>query len=289
MSGENIPIVQFRKPAVSGGNRRNVRARKADSDSSEDEGGIRRDNLPSSIVAKTDIARSSLLSTNSVSSVNPKVSGVTAVFESSGSILPQQYAGDATATVEIDALNGIPGKVAGSYGPVKAPSFLRATSRFDYQPDVCKDYKETGFCGFGDSCKFLHDRSDYKSGWQLEKEWDEKQRERKRKLQEIQNNVKDDGEEGDVRQITASKTGDNNDGESKETKESTEFPFACYICRESFRDPVITLCGHYFCQDCAFKRNKTSSKCAVCAKPTNGIFNKARKLAKHIESIKNKD
>lgn len=29
------------------------------------------------------------------------------------------------------------------------------------QPDICKDYKETGFCGFGDSCKFLHDRSDY--------------------------------------------------------------------------------------------------------------------------------
>ena len=39
------------------------------------------------------------------------------------------------------------------------------------QPDICKDYKETGFCGYGDSCKFLHDRGDYKSGWQLEREW----------------------------------------------------------------------------------------------------------------------
>ena len=26
----------------------------------------------------------------------------------------------------------------------------------------------SGFCGFGDSCKFMHDRGDYKHGWQLE-------------------------------------------------------------------------------------------------------------------------
>ena len=53
---------------------------------------------------------------------------------------------------------------------MRAPANLRATVRWDYQPDICKDYKETGFCGFGDSCKFMHDRSDYKHGWQLERE-----------------------------------------------------------------------------------------------------------------------
>ena len=31
-------------------------------------------------------------------------------------------------------------------GPIRAPSFLRATCRFDYAPDICKDYKETGVC-----------------------------------------------------------------------------------------------------------------------------------------------
>ncbi|TWW70313.1 RING finger protein 113A [Takifugu flavidus] len=31
----------------------------------------------------------------------------------------------------------------------------------------------SGFCGFGDSCKFLHDRSDYKHGWQIERELEE--------------------------------------------------------------------------------------------------------------------
>ena len=41
--------------------------------------------------------------------------------------------------------------------------------RFDYQPDICKDYKETGYCGYGDACKFVHDRGDYKSGWELDR------------------------------------------------------------------------------------------------------------------------
>lgn len=80
-------------------------------------------------------------------------------------------------------------------GPRQGPSNIRVTQRFDYQPDVCKDYKETGYCGFGgvvrwflrhqakighdlncslaDTCKFLHDRSDYKTGWQLEREWEQ--------------------------------------------------------------------------------------------------------------------
>ena len=43
------------------------------------------------------------------------------------------------------------------------------TVRFDYQPDICKDYKETGYCGYGDSCKFIHDRGDYKSGWEIDR------------------------------------------------------------------------------------------------------------------------
>ena len=67
--------------------------------------------------------------------------------------------------------NASSGLVRGK-GPIRAPSNLRATVRWDYQPDICKDYKETGFCGFGDSCKFLHDRSDYKHGWQLEQDWE---------------------------------------------------------------------------------------------------------------------
>ena len=58
-------------------------------------------------------------------------------------------------------------------GPVRGNSFFRASIRIDHEPCICKDYKETGFCGFGDSCKFIHDRGDYKMGWQIEREFNE--------------------------------------------------------------------------------------------------------------------
>ena len=60
-------------------------------------------------------------------------------------------------------------KGTGIHGPLRANVHARVSVRFDYQPDVCKDYKETGFCGYGDACKFVHDRSDYKSGWEMER------------------------------------------------------------------------------------------------------------------------
>ena len=66
-------------------------------------------------------------------------------------------------------------KITGSLGPMRAPTNLRVNCRFDYAPGICKDYKETGYCGFGDSCVFLHDRGDYKSGWELEEEWKKNQ------------------------------------------------------------------------------------------------------------------
>uniref|UniRef100_A0A3Q7F805 C3H1-type domain-containing protein n=1 Tax=Solanum lycopersicum TaxID=4081 RepID=A0A3Q7F805_SOLLC len=61
-------------------------------------------------------------------------------------------------------------KAGGAHGPLRASAHIRVSARFDYQPDICKDYKETGYCGYGDSCKFMHDRGDYKSGWQMERE-----------------------------------------------------------------------------------------------------------------------
>ncbi|KAL9630651.1 MAG: hypothetical protein Q9164_006313, partial [Protoblastenia rupestris] len=57
-------------------------------------------------------------------------------------------------------------------GPIKAPTNIRTITVTDFAPDVCKDYKQTGFCGFGDSCKFLHARENYKQGWELDKDWE---------------------------------------------------------------------------------------------------------------------
>lgn len=60
-------------------------------------------------------------------------------------------------------------KGTGAHGPLRASTNVRTSIRVDYQPDLCKDYKETGYCGYGDACKFLHDRGDYKAGWEIER------------------------------------------------------------------------------------------------------------------------
>lgn len=179
-------------------------------------------------------------------------------------------------------------KKSGTFGPMRAPAYLRRTSRFDYQPDICKDYKETGFCGYGDNCKFLHDRSDYKSGWQMEREWEAEQQRKKKSIlasassaDTIKGSKSEDGDHygggGGDEEI--------DDEHHLEVVDSDEeFPFACFVCRENFskKAPVVTLCGHYYCQDCAL--NSASKKCCVCDKQTFGVFNKARKLIKYMQS-----
>ncbi|XP_062078553.1 zinc finger CCCH domain-containing protein 1-like [Humulus lupulus] len=155
-------------------------------------------------------------------------------------------------------------KAGGSHGPLRASAHIRTSTRFDYQPDICKDYKETGYCGYGDSCKFMHDRGDYKSGWQMEKEWDDAEKIRKRNLAL--------GEVGDV---------DDGD-ESDEDDDENALPFACFICRQPFVDPVVTKCKHYFCEHCALRHHTKNKKCFVCNTPTLGIFNTAHEIRKRM-------
>lgn len=98
-------------------------------------------------------------------------------------------------------------------GPIRAPANIRTTVRWDYQPDICKDYKETGYCGFGDSCKFLHDRSDYKLGWQLER---------------------------DAITGAGANSGDEDDKKYEIDSDEDSLPFKCFICRNTFVDPIVT-------------------------------------------------
>lgn len=143
-----------------------------------------------------------MVSTNKSSETNRTEDEVTQVYHSNREVVPQKYAGDATATLEIDTevgkdarsllernimfnetglLDEEPNiyrgqaayksyikkdmsqvgsnKFTGTQGPLRAPAFLRTTARFDYQPDICKDYKETGFCGYGDQCKHVFIRA----------------------------------------------------------------------------------------------------------------------------------
>jgi RING finger protein 113A len=154
-------------------------------------------------------------------------------------------------------------------GPQRAPAHLRVTCRFDYQPDICKDYKQTGYCGYGDSCKFLHDRGDYKAGWELDREWDAQQKQKKIEQRGGGSSDEDDGE-GAV--------------EEEQVSSDDELPFACHICREPFKNPVVTKCEHYFCEPCALKRFRSSHpKCAVCGETTLGIFKPAKNLIQRLK------
>ncbi|ESK90848.1 spliceosomal zinc finger-containing protein [Moniliophthora roreri MCA 2997] len=145
-------------------------------------------------------------------------------------------------------------------GPQRSTnSTIRTVTIVDYQPDVCKDYKETGYCGFGDTCKFLHDRGTYLAGWQLDK---------------LADNPK-------------KQVGEDDDSEDSDSDDE-DIPFACLICRKHYTDPVVTRCGHYFCSSCAIKRFAKTPKCAACNAPTGGMFNRADKVIAKVEK-KRKD
>ena len=64
-----------------------------------------------------------------------------------------------------------------------------------------------------------------------------------------------------------------------------DIPFAYMICRKPYTNPVITRCGHCFCEKCALARFKTVPNCATCGLGTNGSFNSARKLKGLIDKI----
>lgn len=87
-----------------------------------------------------------------------------------------QYRGQASYKNHIKKREGGEPPKAMRIGPQRGSNTIKTVTVVDYQPDVCKDYKgehsvymwvlayanaacsETGYCGFGDTCKFLHDR-----------------------------------------------------------------------------------------------------------------------------------
>ncbi|KAK3396120.1 hypothetical protein B0T20DRAFT_357414 [Sordaria brevicollis] len=163
-------------------------------------------------------------------------------------------------------------------GPIKAPSNIRTITITDMAPDVCKDYKQTGFCGFGDNCKFLHAREDYAHGWQLDKEWENVTKNKKN----LQGTIVASADRKTKNKIGVN--GDDDDADAAEEAMLENIPFACIICRGPYsKSPVVTRCGHYFCEACALKRYRKDPSCAACGAGTNGVFNAATRLAKLLE------
>jgi len=179
------------------------------------------------------------------------------------------YKGLANATSFIQKNPDAPKRVV---GPVKAPTNIRTITVTDFAPDVCKDYKQTGFCGFGDNCKFLHAREDYKQGWQLDKEWE---------------NVTKGKKVGGTKVASANRDAADEDSDDDDAL-LEGITFACIICKENYKDPIVTKCGHYYCETCALKRYKKDPSCAACGAGTGGVFNVAKGLKKLLNKKREK-
>ncbi|CAE8584818.1 unnamed protein product [Polarella glacialis] len=186
-------------------------------------------------------------------------------------------------------------KYTGLLGPLRSSmTNVRSCLRIEYigtsgEGGVCKDYKETGYCGFGDSCKFAHDRSDYKPSYILEKEWEDKQKlieekRRKRWEQRVQRRAKAE-EEG--KPIPES---EDSDVSSSVSDDDEKLPTECGHCDTQWQDcksmPIQTICGHFFCEDCAMTAYAKSAKCLKCGNATNGIFNSADTLEAKLKEKK---
>jgi RING finger protein 113A len=153
---------------------------------------------------------------------------------------------------------------AARLGPQSASAYARVATVMDYAMMICKDWKERGVCGYGDNCIYLHDRTDYKSGWELERDFDAAQ---KAKLSGVPLPEEDDtppfanAYPADKQQKAEPNKNDVADG-------------MCPICKNELESPLEAKCGHRFCGKCVRKRiAKNKLNCAQCGLPTNGIFN----------------
>lgn len=104
------------------------------------------------------------------------------------------------------------------------------TTFLDMQPNICTDYQKTGYCGYGDSCKFLHIREDMKA--------------------------------------PVDEPAHAHKPAHREAPREAVQPDSCPVCSQAFTDPVETKCHHVYCMECFLAHSKTSPLCVVCKKDT---------------------
>ena len=76
---------------------------------------------------------------------------------------------------------------------------------------------------------------------------------------------------------------DNQARDDDDEKMLEKIPFVCIICEKHYRSPVVTRCGHYFCEPCALKRYREDPSCKNCGAATGGVFNTATRLERLLK------
>lgn len=140
---------------------------------------------------------------------------------------------------------------ARSFGDAKATScvtgqkqkHLYSSASIDYNPSRCKDFHDSGYCSWGDSCIYAHDRTNYKQGWELDREWEEA---RRKELEAVR--------------VAAE-------------PQPPTLPPQCAACKAFPTDPVTPEeCDHVFCRGCAVNVFIAVGKCSTCFHAISGGF-----------------
>lgn len=153
-------------------------------------------------------------------------------------------------------------------GPIKLTNNIRGVNQIDYAMGICTDFKRTGYCGYGDNCIFLHDRSEIKSSWEIDREI------KKAKLKELE----------------MLKKGINiNTTELFTDKNKLKEEITCPICKKELKSPVSTICNHLYCEECINDYYKNKSKaCLICNKHLKGVFNSSKLADLKLSQYKEK-
>lgn len=85
--------------------------------------------------------------------------GSTRAQSSTASAPDGTYKGTANYSSFIQKNPDAPNK---QFGPIKAPTNVRTVTVMDFAPDVCKDWKQTGWCGFGMSLDTHQKKNEYR-------------------------------------------------------------------------------------------------------------------------------
>ncbi|KAL0213516.1 hypothetical protein RCL1_007142 [Eukaryota sp. TZLM3-RCL] len=139
-------------------------------------------------------------------------------------------------------------------------SAISTKTELDMQPHICKDWMETGFCGYGDNCKFAHIRLVDES--EHTKKLHEQLRSKRALLQQLNKKSSTTAPTTTVQQEK---------DKIPEEQEATPLP-KCSMCSDQ-KDLFKSKCGCVYCLSCS---KLTEEGCFSCGSET-GVFTRLLK------------